>query len=90
MKTGSIRISKGGNKIHLTGSFANDFFKAAAGVPKTTLYIFHREQGFYPLELADDAAAIENAKLNPGTVKVTDAITNRVVWSLETRVEGVK
>lgn len=29
MKTGSIRISKGGNRIHLTGSFANDFFKAA-------------------------------------------------------------
>jgi hypothetical protein len=29
MKTGSIRISKNGNQIHLTGDFANDFFKAA-------------------------------------------------------------
>lgn len=29
MKTGSIRISKGGSRIHLTGQFANDFFKEA-------------------------------------------------------------
>jgi len=44
------------------------------------IYIFHRAEGFYPLELLDDEQAIANACLNPGTLKVTNAITGKVVW----------
>lgn len=81
--TSSISISKRGNRIRMTGNFANEFWKSLGGATTTTLYIFHRDKGFYPLELADDAEAIKNAQCNPGTVKVTDGITNRVVWKLK-------
>ena len=46
-------------------------------------YIFHREDGFYPIELEDDNDAIANAELNPGTVKVTTTGPDKkeeVVW----------
>jgi|GEM_PF-6086063 len=35
-------------------------------------YIFHREEGWYPMALVDDSEAVENAETNPGTLKVTD------------------
>jgi hypothetical protein len=35
-------------------------------------YIFYRKNGFYSLELKNDKEAIKNAKINEGTIKVTD------------------
>lgn len=51
------------------------------------IYIFFRADGFYPLTLGSDDEAIANAKVNPGTVKVTDS-ENRVVWPANTPTEG--
>jgi hypothetical protein len=47
---------------------------------RRTPYIFFRDGGhFYSLEMKDDADAMANAELNPGTTKVED-IGGRVVW----------
>ena len=43
-------------------------------------FLFFREKGFYVLQLSKDTVA-DNAKCNPGTVKVVDALTKEVVWS---------
>jgi len=43
------------------------------------LYTFHRAEGWYPLELADDEDARKNAEFNPGTLRVED-IDGNVVW----------
>lgn len=43
------------------------------------MYIFHRAEGWYPLELGNDEEAIANAEHNPGTIKVTD-IDDRIVF----------
>lgn len=45
-----------------------------------TTYIFHRDSGFYPIELRDDDDAREHAKLNPGTLKVENAATGEIIW----------
>ena len=46
-----------------------------------TVYIFHRSDGFYPLELeGGDASAIANAEHNPGTIKVERALSKKIVW----------
>ena len=42
-------------------------------------FLFFREEGFYPIRLPKDTVA-DNAKCNPGTVKVEDALTGEVVW----------
>jgi len=47
------------------------------------IYLFHRKDGFYPLELENDTEAIQNAKDNPGTIKVTDMHNKRVVYAEE-------
>ena len=52
---------------------------------KRTPYIFVRLEGFYPIELMDDAEAIRNAECNPGTVKVLNALTECVVWENHSR-----
>lgn len=44
------------------------------------IYIFHRADMFYPLELKDDADAKVNAECNPGTTMVENAETREVVW----------
>lgn len=44
------------------------------------LFLFVREEGFYPLELPELTVA-DNAKCNPGTLRVEDAMTGEVVWS---------
>jgi hypothetical protein len=44
------------------------------------IYIFHRADLFYPIELKNDDDARRNAECNPGTTKVENAITNEVVW----------
>jgi hypothetical protein len=44
------------------------------------VYIFHRADMFYPVELASDADAIENAHCNPGTTKITNWNGERLIW----------
>lgn len=45
-----------------------------------TTYLFFRKGGFYPLDLHSDAEARANAKCNPGTLRVENAITGEIVW----------
>ena len=68
-----------GNKELLARGFAEAF-----GLIYKPTYLFIRDEGFYPLELKDDADAIANAKCNKGTRKVIRAIDETVVWE-ETR-----
>lgn len=51
--------------------------------PKLQEYMFFRAEGFYFLELPNDAAAIASVKSNPGTLKVSHVASNRVVWDAE-------
>jgi hypothetical protein len=44
------------------------------------VYIFFRKEGFYPIELKDDADARANAERNPGTIRVIDGLTSIQVW----------
>lgn len=50
------------------------------GKTQKPIYLFIRDEGFYPLELKDDADAIANAECNNGTRKVIRAIDEIVVW----------
>lgn len=47
------------------------------------VYIFFREDMFYPIELYDDKDAVENAIHNVGTTKVED-IQGNIIWEQET------
>jgi hypothetical protein len=47
---------------------------------KTKTYVFIRANGFYPLELENDAAAKANAELNPGTRRV-ETTDGKTVWT---------
>lgn len=50
----------------------------------TKLYVFFRKEGFYPLELPnDDAAIADHVAANPGTIRVED-ICGNVVWPTPT------
>lgn len=44
------------------------------------LFLFIREEGFYPLELPE-ATVADNAICNPGTLRVEDALTGEIVWT---------
>ena len=44
------------------------------------LYAFYRAEGWYPLELVDDADACANAECNQGTIRVTAEPEGRTVW----------
>lgn len=44
-------------------------------------YIFHRKDTWYPIELYDDKDAIQQAKNNPGTTAVEDAVTGKIIWT---------
>lgn len=44
------------------------------------IYIFIRADGFYPLELENDAVAKANAELNPGTLRV-ETTNGKTVWT---------
>ncbi len=45
-----------------------------------TEYLFSRCDGFYTVLLKDDDDAVVNAKCNPGTLRVENIETRRVVW----------
>jgi len=57
-------------------------FAATAGSAIPEIYVFHRAEGFYPIELKNDAEARKNAECNPGTLKVTTK-SGRPVWPNE-------
>ena len=44
------------------------------------LYTFHRSDGFYPVELVNDVEAAHHVLFNPGTVKVVNHTTGKVVY----------
>lgn len=44
------------------------------------LFLFVRNDGFYPIELPEDTVA-DNAECNKGTIRVIDAKTGEVVWN---------
>ena len=46
------------------------------------MVIFHRADGWYPLELPRTDDIAEHAASNPGTLKVTDAVTEEILWVL--------
>jgi len=46
------------------------------------LFIFFREDGFYPLEIPE-ATVADCAECNPGTLRVEDAVTREIVWQNE-------
>lgn len=46
------------------------------------VYMFHRADMWYPIELHDDADAIKNAECNPGTTKVENW-KGEIVWELK-------
>lgn len=45
-----------------------------------TIYTFHRDKTFYPIELINDEDACANAEMNPGTVKVVNELNGKCVW----------
>lgn len=49
----------------------------------TRTVLFFREGFFYPVELTPKCSVEEHARLNPGTLKVEDAATGDVLWSVD-------
>lgn len=48
--------------------------------------IFHRADTFYPIMVYADETPEQlaaHAGLNPGTLKITDAVTGETLWSLQ-------
>jgi hypothetical protein len=44
------------------------------------LYIFFREDCFYPIVLRDDDEARRGAEINAGTIRVENADGTRIIW----------
>lgn len=61
--------------------------KSSRIVPRKNVYIFQRSDMFYPLELGSDVEAIENAKCNPGTAKVENAVSRIVIWESPDKIQ---
>lgn len=55
--------------------------EATEAVHEGRTVIFHRAEGWYPIQLlkGDDVAI--HAELNPGTLKIEDALTGEILWS---------
>lgn len=45
--------------------------------------VFHRAETFYVIDLPQDEDLALHAELNPGTLKITDALTGVVLWSVQ-------
>lgn len=54
---------------------------------RRTIYVFVREEGFYPLELANDEEARANAECNPGTLRVEN-LNGESAWTPIPQKEG--
>lgn len=63
-------------KAGVTPELIEKIGRLMGGIP----YIFHRKDGWYPLQLESDFEARENAECNPGTLKVVNGLTEEVVW----------
>ena len=50
--------------------------------PEMRLVIFHRAEGWYPLELPVTDDLVSHAEHNPGTIKISD-IDGNTLWSLQ-------
>lgn len=72
-------MSSGGSPMSLEDK---EYFRAQREKEGQGYYIFFRDTGWYPLELKDDADAIRNAEINPGTLRVEN-IHGRAVWTPE-------
>ena len=48
----------------------------------TQIVIFHRAEGWYPLELPVTDDLVSHAENNPGTIKISD-IDGNILWSLQ-------
>ena len=59
----------------------NETTQLGIGGVSNCTYLFFRGDGFYSIELKDDADAIANAECNNGTLQVQD-INGRIVWSV--------
>lgn len=44
------------------------------------IYTFHRADGFYPIELVNDIEAAHHVLFNPGTIKVVNEETEKVIY----------
>lgn len=44
------------------------------------VYTFHREDGWYPIELVNDIEAAHHVLFNPGTIKVVNETTGKIVF----------
>ena len=44
------------------------------------IYTYHRQDGFYPIELVNDIEAAHHVLFNPGTLKVVNETTGKVVY----------
>jgi hypothetical protein len=51
--------------------------------PPTRPTVFHREGAFYVINTYEEegfAELAEHARLNPGTLKITHAVTGEILW----------
>lgn len=72
-------MSSGGGPMSLE---EKEYFRVREEAEKKGCYIFFRDTGWYPLDLDGDTDAIQNAIINPGTLRVED-MDGRVVWTPE-------
>lgn len=45
-------------------------------------WLFKRAEGFYVIEVPSGQHPEEHAKLNPGTLEIRNALTDKLLWSL--------
>ena len=44
------------------------------------VWLFFRDEHFYPIEVTDKCTPEEHAKLNPDTTKIMDAKSGDIIW----------
>lgn len=42
--------------------------------------LFFRKEGFYPIEVRENEDLAKHAELNPGTLKIMDALGEKTLW----------
>lgn len=50
---------------------------------ETMIVLFFRKEGFYPIEVPKSDDLARHAALNPGTLKITDMLGEKILWKLE-------
>lgn len=54
--------------------------RVVEGEEAVNIYTFHREDGWYPIELVNDMEATHHIAFNPGTIKVVNFTTRKVLF----------